>query len=110
MNIEEHKYVKLLEYAVSQKGSYHMEPGLKQANMTEREFELIRDSIFINANMQAPPPGKSQVYDWRLKPEALFGFLAFKQYEHAQASANRAIWFSSVSLLVAITTLGISAL
>lgn len=49
-----HKYIKLLSYAISQKIPYHMEPGLQSANMTETEFENIRDSLFINANMQAP--------------------------------------------------------
>lgn len=108
MSIEEHKYIKLLSYAISQKSSYHMEPGLQSANMTETEFENIRDSLFINANMQAPPPGKTQVYDWRLRPEAVFGYLTYKQYEHAQQSSKRALYIAAASLGVAALTLVIS--
>ncbi len=105
MDIHEHKYIKLLDYAVAQKSSYHMEPGLKSANMTETEFENIRDSLFINAHMQAPPPNKHEVYDWRLRPEALFGYLTYKQYEHAVKSTHRALYISSASLVVALIAL-----
>ncbi|MDH5358149.1 MAG: hypothetical protein OEW63_05940 [Gammaproteobacteria bacterium] len=105
MSINKHKYIKLLEYAVAQKSSYYMEPGLLAANMTETEFENIRDSIFINANTQAPPPNKNQVFDWRLKPEAVFGYLTYKQYEHAQQSSKQAIYISAISLAVATLTL-----
>jgi hypothetical protein len=105
MSINEHKYIKLLDYAIAQKSSYHMEPGLLDANMTETEFENIRDSLFINARMQAPPPNKNQVYDWRLKPEAVFGYLTYKQYEHAQKSSRQALYISAISLTVATLTL-----
>ncbi|MBK1888358.1 hypothetical protein [Marinobacter sp. DY40_1A1] len=110
MSIEEHQYIKLLDYAISQKGSYHMEPGLSAAKMTEREFESVRDTFFINAHMQAPPPGQSQVYDWRLRPEAVFGYLAYKQYDHAQKSSKRALYISSASLMVAAASLVVGAL
>lgn len=110
MSIEEHKYIKLLSYATSQRSSYHMEPGLQLANMTETEFENIRDSLFINANMQAPPPGKNQVYNWRLRPEAVFGYLTYKQYEHAQKSSKRALYIATASLGAAVLTLLISVL
>jgi hypothetical protein len=66
MSIEEHQYIKLLDYAISQKGSCHMEPGLSAAKMTEREFESVRESLFLNAQMQAPPSGQSEVYNFRL--------------------------------------------
>lgn len=105
MSIDEHKYIKLLDYAVSQVGSYHMTPALERANMTEREFELIRDTLFVNANMQAPPPRPNQTYDWRLRPEAVFGYLAYKQYEHAQKSSQRAFYVASGSLIVAFFAL-----
>lgn len=105
MKIEKHKYIKLLEYAISQTSSYHMEPGLREANMTEREFLYIRDSIFINANTQAPPPNIYEVFDWKLKPEAIFGYLSFKQYEQAQGSSSKAFYISTASLVVAILTL-----
>lgn len=110
MSIEEHKYIKLLSYAISQRSSYHMEPGLQSANMTETEFENIRDSLFINANMQTPPPGKNQVYDWRLRPEAVFGYLTYKQYEHAHKSSKRAFYVATASLCVAVLTLIITSL
>ncbi len=109
MSIEQHKYIKLLDYAISQQSSYHMEPGLQSANMTESEFENIRDSLFINSNVQSPP-NKNQVYDWRLRPEAVFGYLTYKQYEHAQKSSKRALYISSASFSVAVLTLVISGL
>lgn len=103
-----HKYIKLLEYAVSKTDSYHMEPGLIEANMTESEFELIRDSLFINAHLQSPPPNKSQIFEWRLRPEAVFGYLSYKQYEHAQKSSKKAIYIATVSAWVAAATLVIT--
>ena len=110
MSIKEHKYIKLLDYAVEQKGSYHMEPGIKEANMIEREFKNIRDSLFINVHMQAPPPNKNQTYDRRLKPEAVLGYFAYKQYEHAQKSSKQTLYISSVSLAVATLTLVLTGL
>ena len=109
MNIHQHKYIKLLDYAITQKNAYHMEPGLKASNMTETEFENIRDSLFINANMQAPPPNKNQTYDWRLRPEAVFGYLTYKQYEHAEKSSKTALYISSLSIVIAVLTLIVSA-
>jgi len=110
MSIEEHQYIKLLDYAISQEGSYHMEPGLSAAKMTEREFESVRESLFLNAHMQAPPPGQPEVYDWRLRPEAVFGYLTYKQYDHAQKSSKRALYISSVSLIIAAGSLVVGAI
>jgi hypothetical protein len=56
-----------------------MEPGLSVAKLTEREFESVRESLFLNAHMQVPPPGQSEVYDWRLRPDSVFGYLTCKQ-------------------------------
>lgn len=111
MAVKDHKYIKLLDYVMLQKKhSYHLTPGLESANMTDSEFELVRDSLFINANMQAPPPGRSQVYEWRLRPETVFGYLAYKQYEHAQKSSRLAFYISSASLTVAVLALIFSRL
>jgi uncharacterized protein (DUF2164 family) len=110
MNIEEHQYTKLLDYAKSQMGSYHMEPGLSAAKMTEREFESVRESLFLNAHMQVSPPGQSEVYDWRLRPEAVFGYLTYKQYDYAQKSSKRALYIPSVSLIIAAGSLVVGAI
>jgi hypothetical protein len=103
--MEPHKYIKLLDYAVAKDGLYHMAPALTAAKMTETEFENIRDSLFINAHTQAPPPNKNQNFEWRLRPEAVFGYLTYKQYEHAQQSSKRAMYISSGSFIVAILSL-----
>ena len=106
--MEKHQYIELLEYAMSQKGSYHMEPGLVKAKMTESEFQNVRDAFFVNAHIQAPPPNKSQVFNWRLSPEAVFGYLSYKQYEHAQKSSTQAFYISIASLSVAVLTLAVT--
>ncbi|EKO3401391.1 hypothetical protein OI845_004323 [Vibrio fluvialis] len=108
--MNQHKYIKLLEFAVKQTSSYCMQDGLKAANMTENEFLNIRDSLFINAQMISPPPTMSQVYDWRLRPEAVFGYLGFKQYEHAQKSSKTAMYVASASLIIAVLTLAVTTL
>jgi hypothetical protein len=105
MDINDHKYIKLLEYVMDKKSSYVMRDALDYAKMTESEFLNVRDVLFINANMQAPPPNASLIYDWRLRPEAVFGYLNYKQYQHSVKSSNKAVYISVVSLIIAVLTL-----
>lgn len=98
----DHRYIKFLDYVVTQKGSFHLEPALTQANMSESEFELIRDTIFYRENLPDLIAVRSQVLNWTLRPEALFGYLTYIQYDHAVKSSTRAFFLASAFFAVAI--------
>jgi hypothetical protein len=104
----DHRYIKLLDYVVEEDSSFHLDPALLSANMSEAEFELIRDSIFYRENLPDSISLRNQVLSWTLKPEALFGYLTYKQYQQAVKSSKRAMYFASASLLVAVAGLAIS--
>jgi hypothetical protein len=95
----EHKYIKLLDYVVRQKKtSFHLQPGFDESGLSKDEFLLIQDSFFYRDNLPDNYETASQELEWRLKPEALFGYLSYKQYEHAIHSAKWALWIATASL------------
>jgi hypothetical protein len=104
----DHRYIKFLDYVVEQKSSFSLDPGFLLANMSESEFELIRDAIFYRENLPESISVRHQSLYWTLKPEALFGYLTFKQYQQAVDSSKRAMYFASASLVVAIVGLAIN--
>lgn len=106
--MKDHKYIKFLDHVVKEEGSFHLDPAFQHSKLSESEFNLIRDSIFYNENLPDVIAVRSQYLEWKLKPEALFGYLNYKQYEHAIESSKRAFRISVVSLLVAIISLSVS--
>ncbi|MFQ3282961.1 hypothetical protein [Reinekea sp.] len=104
-----HKYIKLIEFAISQDSAYHMQLGLDASKMSESEFKLIRDSTFLTEHLEPNMP-MSYIFDWKLKPEAIFGYLSYMQYEHSDKSSKRAMFFSTASLIIAIASLAITVL
>jgi hypothetical protein len=69
---------------------------------------LIKDFFVYNDNLPDSHELASQSLNWKLKPEAVFGYLNYKQYEHAISSTKKVFWIASISLTVAIIGLGIA--
>ncbi|MCG7869814.1 MAG: hypothetical protein JAY74_26015 [Candidatus Thiodiazotropha taylori] len=63
---------------------------------------MIRDSLFYHENLPDNHESASQSLNWQLKPDAVFGYLSYKQYEHAIRSAMWAKWIALASLAVAV--------
>ncbi|MCG7984642.1 hypothetical protein A3194_12815 [Candidatus Thiodiazotropha endoloripes] len=102
----EHKYIVFLDNVLEQKGgSFRLDPALKASGLSKDEFEQIRDAYFYRDNLPERIDSASQSLEWRLKPEAVFWYLNYKQYAHAIKSTKKAFWISAASLAVA--TIGI---
>jgi hypothetical protein len=82
--------------------TFHLEPALKASKLTKDEFEMIRDSLFYRDNLPEIHEPTSQLLEWKLKPDAVFAYLSYKQYEHAIISTKRALWIATASLVVAV--------
>ena len=104
----EHKYIKFLDYVIEQNGSFHLQPAFDASGLTKDEFHLIKDFFVYSENLPDSREPASQSLNWKLKPEAVFGYLTYKQYEHAISSTRKALWIASISLGVALIGLGIA--
>ncbi|MEW8293008.1 MAG: hypothetical protein AB2660_01340 [Candidatus Thiodiazotropha sp.] len=104
-----HKYIKFLDFIIDKESTYRLGPAFQYSKLTESEFNLIKDSIFYTENLPDSYSTRSQYLDWKIKPEALFGYLSYKQYEHAIVSSKRAFWISVGSLAIAVLSLALSA-
>jgi hypothetical protein len=94
----EHKYIKFLDYVIEKNGSFHLQPAFDASGLTKEEFLLIKDFFVYNDNLPDSHEPASQSLNWKLKPEAVFGYLNYKQYEHAIHSAKWALWIATASL------------
>jgi hypothetical protein len=90
------------------KTSFHLQPGFDESGLSKDEFLLIQDTFFYRDTLPDNYEPASQVLEWKLKPDALFGYLSYKQYEHAICSATKAQWIAGISLAVALIGLGVA--
>ncbi len=104
----DHKYIVLLDNVVEKSGSFALGPAMDAANITESEINLVLDAFFYTEQLPDSYSLRNQDLEWKLKPEALFGYLSYKQYEQAVTSSNRAYWLAFASFLVAAVTLAVS--
>jgi hypothetical protein len=99
----EHKYIKFLDFVVRQKSSsFCLQKGFEESGLSKYEFSLMQDVFFYRDNLPDEYEPASEFLEWKLKPEALFGYLSFKQYEHAIHSAKWALWIATASLAAGI--------
>lgn len=99
-----HKYIVFIDKVLDQKGaSFNLDPAFKASGLSKDEFELIRDSLFYRDNLPDNHEPASQSLNWKLKPDAIFSYLSYKQYEHAIHSAKWALWIATASLVVGVS-------
>lgn len=112
--MEVHPYIKLIQFAIENR-SFTVEQACMAAHISREEFMFVRHDLFVLSGAQLGPVfSQQQVMDWKVSPQALFGYIQYQAYRDAVESARkadrRAIWamrMSAISILTAlIGTLG----
>jgi len=96
-----HPYIKLIEYALGNK-SFSIEQACAATKFPLMDFQRVQEQIFLLDEHQRE---NTQYYNlemqWRVSPDALFGYIQFKAYQDALASAEKADKRAVIALIFA---------
>jgi len=99
--MDTHKYIRLTEFAL-RSPSFSVTQACEECNLSEKEFNFVRESIFILSAYQTQHLGTKDVHEWILSPEAYFGYLQFQGNNHATETANRAHLVAIIAIALGI--------
>lgn len=102
--MKKHGYIGLIEYAIENK-NFSIEEACTALRLPVSDFMFIRHDIFVlNGNQAEATVHKNERCEWKLSPQAIFGYIQYQAYTDAVESSKRseklAIWalcFSGVS-------------
>lgn len=104
--MKKHGYIELIEYAMKER-NFSIEEVCAAIKLPVSDFMFIRHEIFsLSANQENPSIHKSERVEWKLSPQAIFGYIQYKSYKDAVESSKRseklATWALCVSALSAL--------
>jgi hypothetical protein len=103
-----HGYVRLVEFALKNK-EFSVDQACKATGLSESEFSGAKYSLFLLRGEHESVVDQAKPLEWRLKPEAYFGYLSYLELNHSLSASRKAWWFSIVSLVVASVSLFVTA-
>ncbi|WP_415887775.1 hypothetical protein ACMXYO_06895 [Neptuniibacter sp. QD37_6] len=103
--LEHHKYIKLIEFALSQK-NFSKVQACEAAGLTRQEFDFVRHEIFILSGAQTEYVNDHEEYEWKLSTQAFFNYLQFSEFKFAVSAAKKA----QLTAMAAIVISGILAI
>lgn len=105
-----HPYIRLIEYALENK-SFSIEQACTATKFPLMDFQRVQEQLFLLDEHQRE---NTQYYNlemqWRVRPEALFGYIQFQAYRDAVESANKADQRALIATRISISALIISSL
>ncbi|WP_369983840.1 hypothetical protein [Thalassolituus sp.] len=88
--MEVHPYIKLIKFAIENR-SFTVEQACMAAHISREEFMFVRHELFVLSGAQQEPViSHQQVMDWKVSPQALFGYIQYQAYRDAVESASKA--------------------
>ncbi len=103
-SLENHKYIKLIEFAIKQK-HFTKTQACEVSGLTKQEFDFVRHEIFILSGAQAEYLNDNQEYEWKVSSQTFFNYLQFSEFKFAVITAKKA----QRTALVAIILSGVLA-
>jgi hypothetical protein len=108
--MKKHGYIELIEYALKER-NFSIEQVCRAIKLPISDFMFIRHEIFIlNGNQAEATVHHNELLEWKLSPQAVFGYIQYKAYEDSVESSKRsqklAIWALGISALSALSALG----
>lgn len=97
--INEQKIVKLIAFSIG-KRSFTASDAMGATGMGLTDFLVAAKSIYLNGNEIGHDVPTHQVMDWHLSPEALFNYMALKEFEHSVTSAEEAKKIAIASIVI----------
>ena len=104
--MNKHGYIELIEYAMKER-NFSIEEVCNAIRLPESDFMFIRHEIFaLSAAQEQPTVHKNERLEWKLSPQAIFGYIQYQAYTDAVESSRRsqklAIWALYISALSAL--------
>jgi hypothetical protein len=91
--------MKLISFSIG-KRSFTVAEALNASGMGFSEFIAIGSTIYSQGADISHEMSLSEVRDWFLKPDALFGYMGLTAFEHSVKSANHAKVIAIVSIAI----------
>lgn len=115
--MEVHPYIKLIQFAIENR-SFTVEQARMAAHLSHEEFMFVRHDLFVLSGAQLDPViHEQQVMEWKVSPQALFGYIQYQAYRDAVESARkadkRAFWaliFAGSSVIIPLSGLLVSGI
>ena len=102
--IQSHKYIKLVEFALQNK-TFSVEKACEISGLTQQEFQLAKPAFFVMTGRENYTEPFHELCGWQLKPETLFSYISYLEFQYSLENSKKARWFSIISLLVASVSL-----
>ncbi|RBO82656.1 hypothetical protein [Marinomonas aquiplantarum] len=103
--------MKLISFSIKKK-TFSVGEALNETGMGFSEFVTTGQAIYTLDSNVSHEMDSSEVRNWNLKPDALFGYMGLIEFEHsvksAQQAKNIAIWSIFISGILAVGSLGTS--
>lgn len=85
-----HPYIKLIQFAIENR-SFTVEQARMAAHLSREEFMFVRHDLFVLGGAQLDPViHEQQVMEWKVSPQALFGYIQYQAHRDAVESASKA--------------------
>ena len=105
--MKKHGYIELIEYAMKER-NFSIEQACRAIKLPISDFMFIRHEIFIlNGNQAEAIVHHNELLEWKLSPQAVFGYIQYKAYEDAVESSKRSHKLAILALCIsALSALG----
>lgn len=91
--------MRLISFSIG-KRSFSVNEALNASGMGLSEFISVGRILFAQEAEISYEMNLSEVRDWHLKPDALFGYMGLIEFEHSVDSANQAKKIAIVSIVI----------
>lgn len=96
-----HPYIMLIEYTMKDR-HFSIEQACTACKLSISDFMFIRHSLFVLNGIQDQPYVQlNELMEWKLSPEALFGYIQYTAYQDSLKSAEKADRRAVVALIIA---------
>ncbi len=105
-DLYQERIIKLISFSIG-KRKFTVSDALNASGMGVSEFLAAAGSVYSIKSDLPIDINLHEVKDWHLKPEALFGYMGLKEFEHSVKSAKEAKMIAIASIIItALLALG----
>ena len=98
-DIENHGFIKLIKFALENK-SFSKKQACEYSGLSDRQFDFVRDRIFVLSGYQEENLSSSEIQDWELSPASYFQYLQYLGYKHAVKVSQRAHYTAIAAIVI----------
>ncbi len=98
-NIEKHSYIKLIELSLNN-NKFSKNCACKESGLSSKQFDFIRDDIFILSAHQEQSFDSKLEQEWVLTPQSFFSYLQYLEFKHAVRTARIAKYISILAIII----------